>query len=90
MRHLHTRTTRRRVVGALTTALLCTTALAAPKALAAPTPTEAPATPAVAGGLALTPPMGFNNWNSTHCRAEFNESMVEGIADLFEIGRAHV
>jgi alpha-galactosidase len=27
--------------------------------------------------------MGFNNWNSTHCRAEFNESMVEGIADLF-------
>lgn len=83
MRHLHTRTTRRRVVGALTTALLCTTALAAPEALAAPTPTEAPATPALAGGLALTTPMGFNNWNSTHCRAEFNESMVEGIADLF-------
>ncbi|WP_329530826.1 NPCBM/NEW2 domain-containing protein [Streptomyces sp. NBC_01450] len=83
MRHLHTRTTRRRVVGALTTALLCTTALAAPEALAAPTPTEAPATPALAGGLALTPPMGFNNWNSTHCRAEFNESMVKGIADLF-------
>ncbi|WUV84556.1 NPCBM/NEW2 domain-containing protein [Streptomyces sp. NBC_01476] len=27
--------------------------------------------------------MGFNNWNSTHCRAEFNESMVEGIADIF-------
>lgn len=76
MRHLHTRTTRRRVVGALTTALLCTTALAAP------TP-AAPATPALTGGLALTPPMGFNNWNSTHCRAEFNESMVKGIADLF-------
>ncbi|AOR37584.1 alpha-galactosidase [Streptomyces fodineus] len=34
-------------------------------------------------GLALTPPMGFNNWNSTHCRDEFNESMVKGIADLF-------
>jgi alpha-galactosidase len=62
---------------------LCTTALAAPEALAAPTPTEAPATPALADGLALTPPMGFNNWNSTHCRAEFNESMVKGIADLF-------
>ena len=30
-----------------------------------------------------TPPMGFNNWNSTHCRAEFNEAMVKGIADLF-------
>jgi alpha-galactosidase len=27
--------------------------------------------------------MGFNNWNSTHCRAEFNESMVKGIADIF-------
>jgi alpha-galactosidase len=39
--------------------------------------------PALADGLALTPPMGFNNWNSTHCRADFNEAMVEGIADLF-------
>ncbi|MCF3128987.1 NPCBM/NEW2 domain-containing protein [Streptomyces olivochromogenes] len=27
--------------------------------------------------------MGFNNWNSTHCRAEFNEDMVKGIADAF-------
>jgi alpha-galactosidase len=27
--------------------------------------------------------MGFNNWNSTHCRADFNETMVKGIADLF-------
>ncbi|MEU6762292.1 NPCBM/NEW2 domain-containing protein [Streptomyces sp. NPDC046853] len=35
------------------------------------------------GDLARTPPMGFNNWNSTHCRAEFDESMVKGIADLF-------
>ncbi|MBP2324234.1 alpha-galactosidase [Kibdelosporangium banguiense] len=34
-------------------------------------------------GLALTPPMGFNNWNSTHCRADFNEAMVKGIADIF-------
>ncbi|MEW1926143.1 NPCBM/NEW2 domain-containing protein [Streptomyces sp. NPDC088360] len=34
-------------------------------------------------GLALTPPMGFNNWNSTHCRAEFDEAMVKGIADIF-------
>lgn len=43
------------------------------------------ATPAaaVADGQALTPPMGFNNWNSTHCRAEFNEAMIKGIADLF-------
>ncbi|MFD5830921.1 NPCBM/NEW2 domain-containing protein [Lentzea sp. NPDC060358] len=34
-------------------------------------------------GLALTPPMGFNNWNSTHCRDEFDEAMVKGIADIF-------
>ncbi|MGI5516765.1 NPCBM/NEW2 domain-containing protein [Streptomyces sp. CA-106131] len=80
MRHLLTRTTRRRVVGALGAVLLCTTGLAAP-ALAAPA--AAPVAPALADGLALTPPMGFNNWNSTHCRAEFNESMVKGIADLF-------
>ncbi|MFG1606531.1 glycoside hydrolase family 27 protein [Actinoplanes sp. NPDC049265] len=44
-----------------------------------------PARPALAldNGLARTPPMGFNNWNSTQCRAEFNEAMVKGIADLF-------
>ncbi|MGW2104093.1 NPCBM/NEW2 domain-containing protein [Streptomyces olivaceoviridis] len=83
MRHPHTRTTRttrRRVAGALTAGLLCVAGLAAP-ALAATA--ETPAAPALADGLALTPPMGFNNWNSTHCRAEFNASMVEGIADLF-------
>ncbi|MFD9790535.1 NPCBM/NEW2 domain-containing protein [Streptomyces sp. NPDC059070] len=47
--------------------------------------TAATATPAAAldNGLARTPQMGFNNWNSTHCRAEFNESMVKGIADTF-------
>jgi len=46
----------------------------------------APATtPAIAlgNGLAVTPAMGFNNWNSTHCGPDFNEAMVEGIADLF-------
>ncbi|MCW7941577.1 alpha-galactosidase [Streptomyces hygroscopicus] len=80
MRNLCTRTTSRRAVGVLAAGLLCTTGLAAP-ALAAPA--TAPAAPAVADGLALTPPMGFNNWNSTHCRPEFNESMVKGIADLF-------
>jgi alpha-galactosidase len=36
-----------------------------------------------ANGLARTPPMGFNNWNSTQCRADFNETMIKGIADLF-------
>ncbi|MGP4005925.1 NPCBM/NEW2 domain-containing protein [Streptomyces sp. 4N124] len=80
MRHLHTRTTRRRVVGALTAGLLCTAGLAAPVHAAENAPSAAPA---LADGLAPTPPMGFNNWNSTHCRAEFNEAMVKGIADIF-------
>ncbi|MDC2955096.1 NPCBM/NEW2 domain-containing protein [Streptomyces gilvifuscus] len=73
------------MLGALTAGLLCTAGLAAPAAVAAPAPAPAAdtAAPALADGLALTPPMGFNNWNSTHCRAEFNESMVKGIADLF-------
>ncbi|MEV7341003.1 NPCBM/NEW2 domain-containing protein [Streptomyces sp. NPDC093544] len=79
MRHPHTRTARRRVVGALAAGLLCTIGLAAP-ALAAP---AEDVSPAVDDGLALTPPMGFNNWNSTNCRAEFNEDMVKGIADIF-------
>ncbi|GAA1677430.1 hypothetical protein GCM10009745_21000 [Kribbella yunnanensis] len=34
-------------------------------------------------GLAKTPPMGFNNWNSTKCSSTFNESMIKSIADLF-------
>ena len=38
---------------------------------------------ALENGLARTPPMGFNNWNSTQCRAEFNEAMIKGIADIF-------
>ncbi|WP_327405877.1 NPCBM/NEW2 domain-containing protein [Streptomyces sp. NBC_01288] len=79
-RHPHTRTTRRRAVGALAAGLLCTAGLAAPAVAA---PAQDPVTPALADGQALTPPMGFNNWNSTNCRAEFNESMVEGIADIF-------
>ncbi|WP_456985090.1 NPCBM/NEW2 domain-containing protein [Kitasatospora sp. cg17-2] len=35
------------------------------------------------GTLAPTPPMGFNNWNSTQCGAGFDEAMVKSIADLF-------
>ncbi|SFR22651.1 alpha-galactosidase [Lentzea waywayandensis] len=42
-----------------------------------------PAAQALPDGLALTPPMGFNNWNTTACRTEFNEAMVKGIADIF-------
>ena len=80
MRHPYTRTTRRRLAGAVAAGLLCTAGLAAPAVAA---PVQDPVSPALADGQALTPPMGFNNWNSTNCRAEFNESMVEGIADLF-------
>ncbi|GAA2671104.1 MULTISPECIES: NPCBM/NEW2 domain-containing protein [Actinosynnema] len=33
--------------------------------------------------LAPTPPMGFNNWNSTQCGPEFTDAMIRGVADLF-------
>ncbi|MEU6100792.1 NPCBM/NEW2 domain-containing protein [Streptomyces flaveolus] len=81
-RHLSPRPTRRPLAGALVTGLLCAAGLAAPAAAAEPAAREQPA-PAPEDGLALTPPMGFNNWNSTHCRAEFDEAMVKGIADIF-------
>src|SRR5256714_6328062 len=38
---------------------------------------------ALENGLLRTPPMGFNNWNSTQCKADFNEAMIKGIADIF-------
>ncbi|MER5360254.1 NPCBM/NEW2 domain-containing protein [Streptomyces sp. NPDC002785] len=83
MRHLPTRTTRtshRRVIGALLAGLLCAAGATVPAVADSSAPAPAPQ---AGNGLALTPPMGFNNWNSTHCRAEFNESMVKGIADIF-------
>ncbi|MGW6268369.1 NPCBM/NEW2 domain-containing protein [Streptomyces sp. NPDC055060] len=104
MRHLTSRTTRRRVVGSLTAALLCAAGLAGPAAAQATggasdtggtggtsdvsdtgsaNGTAGTGGANLPGDLALTPPMGFNNWNSTHCRAEFDEAMVKGIADLF-------
>src|ERR1700751_4925038 len=44
-------------------------------------------TPASAAEIAPTPQMGFNNWNSTRCGDEFNETMIRGIADkLVELG----
>jgi len=51
--------------------------------LVGPVSGTAPRAAAVENGLANTPAMGFNNWNATHCRAEFNEAMVKGIADIF-------
>lgn len=85
MRHLPTctsRTSQRRVIGVLLAGLLCTAGATVPAVADSPSPALRSATQAD-NGLALTPPMGFNNWNSTHCRAEFNESMVKGIADIF-------
>ena len=72
----------RSMVTALTVLLFAASG-AAPAVAAEEGNTGSPGSPALADGLALTPPMGFNNWNSTHCRAEFNESMVKGIADIF-------
>lgn len=86
MRHLPSRTTstsRQRLIGVLAAGLLCAAGTTVPAA-AQPPAAAPPDTAAAAGnGLALTPPMGFNNWNSTHCRADFNEAMVKGIADIF-------
>ncbi|WP_443064025.1 NPCBM/NEW2 domain-containing protein [Streptomyces sp. NBC_00376] len=89
MRHLPTRTTRtsrRGVIGVLMAGLLCAAGTTVPAAANSPLTGPAPihaVTPQSGNGLALTPPMGFNNWNSTHCRAEFDESMIKGIADIF-------
>nr|WP_309114316.1 NPCBM/NEW2 domain-containing protein [Saccharothrix sp.] len=44
---------------------------------------SAPPAPALQNTLTRTPQMGFNNWNATHCRAEFNEAMIKGVADAF-------
>ncbi|MCX5402310.1 ricin-type beta-trefoil lectin domain protein [Streptomyces sp. NBC_00102] len=43
----------------------------------------APEAVALENGLARTPQMGFNNWNTTGCGAQFDEAMVKGIADIF-------
>jgi len=67
----------RPILAAAATAALVATGLVAIETTAV--------TPALAleNGLARTPPMGFNNWNTTHCRAEFNEGMIRSIADIF-------
>ncbi len=77
----------RTAIATLGAGLLCATALGSP-ALATTGAPEKARTPAASSTErddqpALTPPMGFNNWNSTQCRAEFNEEMVKGMADLF-------
>jgi alpha-galactosidase len=49
----------------------------------AATVTVTPAQPAAAlpDGLALTPPMGFNNWNATGCAID--ETLIRATADFF-------
>jgi alpha-galactosidase len=65
----------RRLLSALTAlAVLALVTLVA--VLAAPRPAAA-----LENGLARTPPMGFNNWNTTGCSARFNEAFVLGVAD---------
>jgi alpha-galactosidase len=70
-----------RLLSSLTALLLVATA-ATTVIVAAETAAPRPAY-ALDDGLALTPPMGFNNWNTTHCGGTFNEQMIIGIADLF-------
>ncbi|GAA2796966.1 MULTISPECIES: NPCBM/NEW2 domain-containing protein [Kitasatospora] len=71
---------RRRIASALTALALLTGAGALSTGLQLAT---APPAAALDNGLNLTPQMGFNNWNSTWCGAQFNEDMIKGIADLF-------
>ncbi|MYU08164.1 hypothetical protein GTY81_30695 [Streptomyces sp. SID8366] len=74
MRTSSTRTTHGRAAGVLLAGLLCATGLGTAPATAA--------APGLGNGLARTPPMGFDNWNSTQCGPGFDEAMVEGVADL--------
>ncbi|MBC9716011.1 NPCBM/NEW2 domain-containing protein [Streptomyces sp. TRM66268-LWL] len=71
------------MIGALSVVLLCSAGLSTPAQAQEAEPEKPPEQPLVDDGLARTPPMGFNNWNTTHCRAEFNEAMVKSIADIF-------
>src|SRR5687768_12142690 len=48
---------------------------------AEPPPSEAPDAALVAGPLAQTPPMGFNNWNAFGC--DVNETLIKQTADFF-------
>jgi alpha-galactosidase len=74
----------RRLLSGLAALLMTATAATAVTVATVATEAAAPR-PAYAldDGLALTPPMGFNNWNTTHCSNTFNEEMIVGIADLF-------
>ena len=55
-------------------------AVAAAPAGAAPAPTPA-SQPGSYNGLALTPPMGFNNWAGFECNSQFGEQLFVKTAD---------
>jgi alpha-galactosidase len=69
----------RRILSCVTAGAVWTSALG----LAAVTAGFATAPPAAAldNGLAITPPMGFNDWNSFGCNV--NEKLIKDTADLF-------
>ncbi|MGW1976218.1 NPCBM/NEW2 domain-containing protein [Streptomyces sp. NPDC001889] len=61
---------------------LLTAPLTVPAQAGAPAePARTTAAPRLPDGLAATPPMGFNNWNSTGCAID--EKMIRDTADLF-------
>ncbi len=64
--------------------LLAVVALVAASVVVPPavaSPIQIQAEPAADPTLALTPPMGFNNWNTTGC--DINEQMIRDMADIF-------
>src|SRR4051812_15959919 len=68
------------LLGGTLTTLLTLAGVGAFPAVIMPEPEAASA---LENGLARTPPMGFNNWNTTHCNNTFNETTIRGIADSF-------
>ncbi|RCG20417.1 glycoside hydrolase family 27 protein [Streptomyces reniochalinae] len=82
-----TRTTGKGLISAIGVVMMCGAGLAAPASAATPTAEKTESAQAAressGGDLTKTPPMGFNNWNATHCGADFNEEMVKDTADIF-------
>ena len=68
----------RRTAGCRTAVTLAVAALVATGGVAVTTTTPAHA---LDNGLALTPPMGFNNWNATGCA--ISEQLITDTADIF-------
>ncbi len=74
----------RRLGTALAAAILGAAALATTQPVsAAPTPHQQPVRPAATNGsnLALTPPMGFNDWAGFECNDQMNQQLFVDTAD---------